>query len=204
MPVFRVPANITWTGPGSPGVNVWSIRTAEASVVVDELELALDALEAFYTAIKTQYPTGTVITLGPDIVDRESAEDQSRPQRQVFSGTTSGKAPAAVQVCVSWRTSLRARRGMGRTFIGPLVQDLSSSSDGTPTSTMITAVSTAAQGLLTASDNATGWAVGVWGLESPGSYDGNGNLIPGQPHVHRDITAFKIRDQFAVLRSRRD
>lgn len=93
---------------------------------------------------------------------------------------------------------------MGRTFIGPLVEDLTSTSDGTPTGTMLNTINAAANTLIQASNNATGWAIGVWGLVDRGQYDSNGNLLPGLPHVHRDITSHKVNDKFAVLRSRRD
>lgn len=203
MPVFRVPATLNWNGPGTPGVNIWSVRTTEASVVVDELDAACGALKTFYDTLTNYLPSGMTVVIGPDIVDRESQEDETRPTITSAASGSGGYAPFAVQACVSWRTTLRARRGMGRTFIGPLATG-TMDTNGTPGSAFMNALNIAASDLVEASDSATGWAIGVWGLESPGVYDQQGRLIPGQPHVHRDITSFKIRDQFAVLRSRRD
>lgn len=203
MPVFRVPAAITWNQAGAPGANVWSVRTNEASVIADELDAALGALQAFYTALSDHWPSGMKVTLGPDIIERTSAEDHSRPSRTVTAIGTDTPAPPALQLCVSWRTTLRARRAMGRTFIGPLKFGVVDTL-GTPSPTLITEANAAAQALLDASTAATGWAVGVWGLQDPGVYDDRGNLVPGQPHVHRDYVSFKIKDQFAILRSRRD
>ena len=203
MPVFRVPANITWGGNGSPGVNVWSIRTDEAFVTVDELDKALTALQAFYTAVAGFLASGTVVSVGQDTINRETGEDESRPAKTQASTASTGKAPPMGQGCISWRTPLRARRAMGRTFVGPLSSG-AIDTDGTLSTTFVSAMTNAAQGLINASNGANGWAVGVWGLENPGQYDTLGRLLPGQPHVHRDITSFKIRDQFAVLRSRRD
>jgi hypothetical protein len=122
----------------------------------------------------------------------------------IASTGTGQPLPPHDSVVVSWRTELRARRGMGRTFIGPLT-DAAQGSDGTPFATFLSDLVTAGNTLLEASEADTaGWAVGVWGLQSPGEYDQFGRLIPGQAHVHRDCTSFKIRDKFAVLRSRRD
>jgi hypothetical protein len=203
MAVFRVPATITWSGPGSPGVNVWSVRTVNASIVLEEIDAALTALQAFYTSLADQYPSGTKISLGPDIVERQSLEDASRPERVINSTGVEGPQAHVLQVCIGWRTSLRARRGMGRTFIGPLRLGVVDAS-GTPGSTVLTDVQNAAQTLVDASGGTNSWAVGVWGLQNVGQYDSTGRLVPGQPHVHRDITGFKVRDRFAVLRSRRD
>lgn len=203
MPVFRVPAAITYPQNGSPGVNVWSVRTDDTFPPIDGLDAAISALAQFYTSLNGRMCVGMKVTLGPDIVDRETLIDQSRPPTEVPAvGVTSSAAPA-LQMCISWRTELRARRAMGRTFFGPLSTP-TVDTNGTPTSVAFQQVSDAAQALIDASDTANGWAIGVWGLQDPGVYDEQGRLVPGQPHVHRDITTFKVRDQFAVLRSRRD
>jgi hypothetical protein len=204
MSVFRVPVSLEFPGTGSPGVNVWSVRTVSGTVAIDELDAALDALQVFYDSIRLLAPNGWKATIGPDIVERTTSEDHSQAPRVISSVSSGSFLPQANQIVVSWRTSLRARRGMGRTFIGPLRAD-QADVDGTPTAGAIGAVQSAANTLVSASlSNAFGWAVGVWGLQNPGSYDAQGRLIPGQPHVHRDTTSAKVKDQFAVLRSRRD
>ena len=203
MAVWRVPATITWPGKGSPGVNVWSVRTTEASVVADELQGAVNALHTFYNSLTTYLATGVQVTIGPDIIERDSLADESRAAQSVNSSALNSYIAPALQLCISWRTSLRARRGMGRTFIGPLSLN-AEGGDGTPSAGFINAAQAAANALIEASDSATGWAIGVWGLESPGAYDQFGRLLPDLPHVHRDIVVAKVRDQYAVLRSRRD
>jgi hypothetical protein len=201
--VLRVPATITWPGPGSPGVNVWSIRTFNFSLLISELDAALDALQTFYESIKLMYAPGTKITLGPDIMDRQSLEDASRPARDILSTGGPNTAAPSLQVCVSWRTELRARRGQGRTFLGPLAGDVVSG-DGTPSGTYLTPINTAAQALIDNSVDPDAWAVGVWGLDQPAPSGIPPEEHAALPRVHRDITTFKVRDQFAVLRSRRD
>jgi hypothetical protein len=104
-------------------------------------------------------------------------------------------------VCVTWRTTLVARRGTGRTFLGPLAGG-SMSADGTPDDTILANVRTRSQALVDASRSDNGYAIGVYGLESP--WGGVGPAPSDTPRVLRDIIGYRIRDQFAVLRSRRD
>lgn len=182
---------------------MWSVRTTEASVIVDELDSAITAIRAFYNTLSSFMAPGMQVSVGPDIVERDSLEDQARPAQTAGAGSGTNAAAPALQLCLSWKTSLRARRGMGRTFFGPL-NSTAVDAFGTPAATLISQAEQAANNLLAASNNATGWAIGVWGLQNPGQYDASGVLIPGQPHVHRDAIGFKIRDQFAILRSRRD
>jgi hypothetical protein len=202
MAVFRVPVRLTWSGPGSPGVNVFSIRAFEVSAVLDELDAALGALKAFYTALQPAMAADTVATIGPDITDRATGEDASRPVQTVTgSGGASGHGDV-LQLVISWRTSLRARRGMGRTFVGPL-PTTAFASTGALSGVPVNALTAAAQGLVDASTAANGWAFGVWGQESfmPKATSEARRLAP---HVHRDVTGFKVQPQVAVLRSRRD
>lgn len=91
---------------------------------------------------------------------------------------------------------------MGRTFIGPLAIGCIQT-DGTPVPGVITQVSTASTNLLNASQGIGGWAVGVWGQQSKMAGASSQDRAAA-PHVHRDITSFKVKDRFAILRSRRD
>lgn len=203
MGLYRVPATIEWPGKGSPGVNVWSVRTTSDPLVVGELTAAISAIRDFYNAFTFYLAAGTKVTVGPDIVNRESLADANQPALTVQASSATDLVSPALQLVVGWKTALRARRGMGRTFLGPLNRN-ADGGDGTPAPNFVTAAQGAADGLISASDTANGWAVGVWGLQNKGAYDANGQLLPDLPHVHRDFISAKIRDQFAVLRSRRD
>jgi hypothetical protein len=204
MAVFRVPAAITWSGQGSPGVNVWSVRTVSGTVAVNELSAALDSLRQFYADISLWLRAGTQVAIGPGVVERTTQEDHSQPALTVGSTGTGDSMPSLGAIVVSWRTSLAARRAMGRTFVGPLTE-LANDVDGSLNPSALSAVRTAADALVERStSNTLGYGIGVWGLESPGQYDAAGRLIPGQPHVHRDITSARVKDQWSVMRSRRD
>lgn len=206
MSVFRVPIDLAWDGPGTPGVNVWHIRTVLDAGGTD-LQQAVDAVRTFYhscngagTLANSVFPSGYTANVGQavNVVDQTTAQPTFT---QVTGGASTTEAPQLLQMCVSWRTSIAARRGMGRTFVGPLT-GAQVQSDGTIFGTGVTRVRDAAIALVTASTAATGWAVGVYGLQNPapeGTTD-----FGALPHVLRDITGSSVRDRFAVLRSRRD
>lgn len=204
MPTFRVPVTLTGAKPGLPGVNVWHVRT-EDTVPVSELDTACDKLRDFYTALAANLAPGVTATIGPDIIDQETHEDESRTARTVVSTAQNayGNAPPVCQAVISWRTSLRARRGQGRTFFGP-VSGNSIDTDGSIEETFRGRLNTAAQIIIDTNNNElTGVNFGVYGLENPASQSQphpDGTL----PKVIRDITSFKIKDQYSVLRSRRD
>lgn len=202
MPVYRVPIALTWTGAGSPGVNVWSVRTTTSSPVGDaELQGALDALHTFYAGIGNAFAGGTTITLG-EMTVRDTSERATGTFTKITSSNASNKAAPSLQIVIGWRTSLAKRRGMGRTFIGPLGADYVGP-DGSIEDGKLTGVGTNVQTLLDASLSTTnGWGLGVWGLAD--SVPSNPASPASQPHVHRDIIGYKIRDQFGILRSRRD
>lgn len=196
MAIYRVPISLTWPGAGSPGVNVWHVRTI--SDAIDPLNAALAALQTFYNGFQLWFAQGTVLKC-PDYVSTalsaaqraagEQPEFTQVPTPWTITSTGTGAAPAPVAVTATWYTSNATRRGRGRTFISPL-QKGASQDNGTPDDVMIGAINTAATTLINDSnDNLDGWAVGVWS-----SVDG----------VLRDTIRHKVRDQFAVLRSRRD
>ena len=203
MPTYRVPVELAWTGPGLPGVNVWHMRTALDSTVGDEqFTGGIAALRAFYTSlasnggfVDTPYASGTTINLG--LVTNVQTQTVKPATWATLTATTTIKDTSpALQICIGWRTNIAARRGAGRTFIGPLntgaVDD-----DGGMRADRRTPVLTAATTLLNASLVDNGWAFGVYGLESSGG-------TPDSPHVLRDFTAVRIGTKLAVLRSRRD
>lgn len=202
MTVFRVPVNLSWSGSGSPGVNVWSVRVDNAPLTGDSnLQEAVTAIHTFYDSVKDIFQAGTTITLG-DIVERNSQTFASASWTTITGNNTGFDAAPVLQIVVSWKTTLAARRGMGRTFLGPLCND-NVENDGTIVPARLTEISNAATALVNNSKgNLNGWAVGVWGYQ---------NAKPPKPQVrtdfgrvHRDIVGYKVRDRFAVLRSRRD
>lgn len=204
MAVFRVPITLTWSGVGSPGVNVWHVRCVDGpgSTVQDELQSAVGAIHTFYDSIKSYLAQTTVVTLG-DIVKMDDSTSWTAGFTQINSTASAGQAAPMLCTVIGWRTSVAARRGMGRTFIGPLASAYVDTT-GTPSASMITGIGTAAQTLITASlGSVNGWAIGVWGLVNPAPPGTPPAGYLGLPREHRDIIAYKIKDKFGVLRSRR-
>jgi hypothetical protein len=202
MALYRVPATISWQGNGSPGVNVWSVRTGPSPLGEGTLDGALAELASFYSGVAPALATDATVSIGQDIVDRETQEDASVPAQTISGSGGSGGPGDVLQLVVSWRTSLRARRGMGRTFVGPLPDSAIVSGGGVALSVWQSVVD-AAQSLVSASLEDNGWAFGVWGQQDL-MRDATSEQRRLAPHVHRDITAASVRGKFAVLRSRRD
>lgn len=199
MAILRVPIEQQWTGAGSPGVNVWHIR-ADDTLVQETLDLMLAALHDFYASISSYFGPGWVASFEA-AVDEESREAYSSTAFPTMSNTGGNAAPPALAICIGWKTNTVARRGMGRTFLGPLngtVIEL----DGTISAGVVTGISTAAQALVDVSETANNGALGVYGYQN--AVPKGGSRQPTDPRVIRDITGFRIRDQFAIMRSRRD
>jgi hypothetical protein len=203
MTIYRVPVNISFTGVGSPGANVWHVRAGltPGSTAAD-LQSAVDSIHAFYDALilgggglGAPFAAGTVFTLG-NVTDVATQQLKTPSWTAQTIGATGNDAPPACQVCVAWRTTVAARRGQGRTFLGPLNNGVVET-DGSIKAQVRTNVLAAAQALITRNLPDNGWAVGIWGLDVAGG-------DRKAPRVLRDITGRTVGTQFAVLRSRRD
>ena len=194
MAVYRVPVKLTWTGSGSPGVNVFHVHVVAGDPLVEVAE-AITALGTFYTAIGVLLWQGSTWTIGDPVTDAETDELLAvTPLSGATShGQSSKLAPALAIVC-GWRTTTAARRGRGRTFLGPLNVD-AGSTDGTPSSGALSTIQTAATALISSSTGDAGWNLAVYGQENPGEEF---------PRLARAFSTASIRDTFAVLRSRRD
>lgn len=206
MAIFRIPINLAWNAAGSPGVNVWHVRD-DAWPGSTNLDEALTVLSDFYAdlastdigilADQLRYSLG-------DIVELESKEYVSPDPLAFVPGTATtadGLGPTPLQICVSWRTSSATRRGMGRTFIGPL-RRTAAASDGTPTDSHVTALRNAAQTIIDHNNSPLTSSFGIYGASDGATKT---QIESGDyPRVLRDITGFRVRDNFAVLRSRRD
>lgn len=190
MAIFRIPVTITYNGGGGPGVNVWHAE-APQPVNLANLTAIGDILETFYTGIQTLVPTGVTFASDGVATDVQTGEQESFPPFSITASSTVGYAPAATALCVTWRTGTALRSGVGRTFLSP-IKTASVDSDGTPTTAALTTVRNACASLLSA--NATTFADGEGGL---GVYSRTTGAI-------RQFQTARVRDTFAVLRSRRD
>jgi len=201
MAIFRVPFNITFPGAGSPGANIFHIRTAISTAPEELLEATalIGYIRTLYTNMANYMPTGTTVTLGT--VSEEGTQREIVPTFAAVTGSGTGSMMQALALVVTWRASIAARRGRGRTFLGPLATS-TVQSDGTPVDSFRTAMTTAASGLVTSSMAYGNGAIGVWGYstaKAPGA-----PRDPNDARVFRDFTGSTVRDLFGILRSRRD
>jgi len=173
---------------------VWHIRTSGATLGTE-----LSEASALIGYIRTYFPSTTTLTLGT--VVEEGTSREIIPTMASLSGSGTGSAPQALALVVTWRTTIAARRGRGRTFVGPLPTN-AIQSDGTPSVSLLSTVGTAAAALSASSTALGAGAIGVWGYsaaKAPGTV-----RDPADAKVFRDFTGYGIRDLFGVLRSRRD
>jgi hypothetical protein len=203
MAIFRVPVNIVFPGAGSPGANIWHIRTSSL-VPATELSQAnslIGYIRTFYNSLTALQPTGVVYTLGT-VTDVTSSREIV-PTMTAVSAIGTGSIAQALAVVVTWRTSIAARRGRGRTFVGPLATAVQQS-DGTITNANLTTIQNSAAALVSSSLLDGNGAIGVYGYDAAKPAGKANPRNPADAKIFRDFTGSQVRDLFGVLRSRRD
>ena len=184
--VYRYAVEIRYPNGGGPGYNVWHFRAGD-----DTIQSCVDAIEQCYLQINGLFQPGSTIVGPAEAVGGIEGTEPTVEAVDGFSigGAGSGTALAPVlQAVISWRTPLATRSGRGRSFFGPLASD-AADAQGTLSPLALGDLQAAGQSIVAFNGELGEGAIGVW---SP--TDG----------VIRDITSFTVRDQFAVLRSRRD
>lgn len=190
MAILRAPVRIDFDHAGSPGYNIWHIRLADGTITPTAKDNAISALVTFYTSLKPLYHSGTTVTVPNELYTVGETDVQDVPvTRTAVAGTGTTEAPHMLALCLTWKTSVRSRSGRGRTFIGPLADSVLDPSDGAPTAAARTVLLNAATALISSSDNANEWAIGVYSRQE--------GLI-------RDIIGRSNTDTFAIMSSRRD
>lgn len=192
MALLSVPVRLTWAGSGSPGVNVWDVRTTGGDPgPSDDLQAMTDALRVFYTDLMAGdiFPGGYTASYGGTATSvGESPEFFTSDTWSITESGPSDVAPPIAQMILTLRTSSATRRGRGRKFIGP-VRPTIVQADGTPTTAALGILQTAGNTLLAESEEFADGAIGVYS-----DVDG----------LFRDLVSVQARDYFASLRSRRD
>lgn len=198
MAIWRLPINLNYGRGGGPGVNVWHARQGSLDPG-EELGDLSNMLHTFYSDIASGaisgsdgFQAGMTIDAG-DWVDVDSEESRPADFDTITVPGTAPDAPPVLAVCMTWRTSIAARRGRGRTFLGPLSQN-ALQDNGTPDEDLRNVFATAAEDLVSAS---TGFGNGAWGVYGR-------TAVGASTHVLRDLTGFSVPNEFAVMRSRRD
>lgn len=198
MAVYRIPIELINSNFPSSMVNVFHGRADDSGAIFDPGAAAgtmLGALQTFYTGIIGTLAKGTIVRFPTAIVDVASQnETPIQPIADIVSDQTT-IAPKGLSLCVSWRTSLRARRGRGRTFLGPMSDGMLEPGTGLPYEPNRLVIQNKVNDLLEASTGVNGWALGVYGQEE---------ARVATPKVLRDFIAGDVSKEFSLLRSRRD
>jgi hypothetical protein len=201
--IFRVPVNVSFVGAGSPGANIWHIRTTGGIGAVETAQgnALIGYIRQFYNSCQAYLPTTNTYTLGT-VTDVATGRELSLSWSSL-SGLGTGNAPQALAVVVTWKTTIAARRGRGRTFLGPLATTVMQS-DGTMVDATRTAILGHANTLISSSLADGNGAVGVYGYDTAKTPGKENPRNPLDGRIFRDVTGAAIRDVFGVLRSRRD
>ena len=191
-----------WDGfNGGPGYTNFHMRDfSEGDVDPAWAQPAVDRVQAFANAIKGLLVNGAKLQVSGD-VEVITAEDgkladvltATQPAAVNSTGPQFVTYSAPSGAVITWRTNgiRNNRRVRGRTFIVPLHGN-TYQTDGTISSDTITALNTAATGLLASGITPR---MGVFQRPSaPGATDGSWSFA----------TSFSIPDMAAILRSRRD
>lgn len=197
MAIYRVPVELENAALPSSAFNIWHVRTDTSAIWGGDWTsptVPIGALHDFYTTMAPYMAAGTTVRFPASVVDVETQEEAVVGDVDPITTTATGAAPHGIALTISWSTSIRARRGRGRTFFGPLGGTWSNGAGGVHMD-ILNFGQTAVNTLVSASSGANGWAIGIYGQQNPGVAD---------PKVLRDITAGRIQNEFAHLRSRRD
>jgi hypothetical protein len=187
MPIYRTTVALEY-GAGGPGVNTFHVDSpgdGEDNLVLSEfgsrLETAYTLWAPFMRSSSTASWDGLWVNVDTD-EELPAGEDWIVTST---TGTTTGSLATVLSVVVGYRTGLRSRSGQGRTFLPPM-NEAASDSAGTPSASALTAANNF--GLLLLEGGAVGGPV----------------VYSTTDGVGRPITSVRVRDVFAVLRSRRD
>lgn len=190
MAIYRVPIDLSWNGSGSPGVNVFHIETGPNPTGVG-VETIVALLKGFYEDLLTIMGGPMTIRFAGEVVEVNTDVRAGAPAWTVSPAATNQYAAFPLAMVVSWRTLLATRSGTGRTFIGPLAASVDGNT-GTPSSAQVAQIQLAATELIEAIETAEG--------------EGGSRLV-----VYSRLTgdavsiqSARVRQQFSVLRSRRD
>lgn len=144
--------SVAWQNwPGAPGVS-------QLFMTGGIVQANVDAVRSFFNAMVGVLPSGLTIqvpSIGDDLDDATGkivGAWNVATTPPVVTGTATGAYPGNAGAVIHWQTALvkNGRRVRGRTFIVPLSSATAYESNGSLSSTTITTLQTAANGLVTA------------------------------------------------------
>lgn len=190
MAIYRVPIDLAWSGSGSPGVNVFHIETGDTSVGEGAATIVA-LLREFYVDISTMLGGPMTVSFAGEVVEVDTDVRVGVPAWSYTTAGTNQYAAFPLALVVSWRTAFATRSATGRTFIGPLAASVDGSL-GVPAAATTTLLQTAANTLINDIETAEGPL-------------GSRLVVYSRTeNAGRAILSARTRNQFSILRSRRD
>lgn len=176
--------------PGTP----WYSNLYFTGTTAENASTAHDLVAGFWAAVAPLMISDIDYVVESEVLSIDPATGDAIVAFNRTAATGSGGSatewmPLATQALIRLRTGVfvDGRRVNGRVFVGGLTEAANDYSS--PTSTVITTLTTAAEGMLGIGEPPEAPALGVWTKK-------NGNIFP--------VNSVSVWEQFAVLRSRRD
>jgi hypothetical protein len=193
MAIWRTVVSIAHPSLGGSGSNTFHVRTDDLSLPIDRqgsIQQSSEALEQLYADMNALFPTATSISNNGEWYEVNSETPEALQTTPWTVGGAGGDncAPPFVSLVIGWRTSLAARSGRGRTFLGPLATE-TIQDNGTPLEASRDAVQAAVDTFVGSFDLPLDGAFVIWSEADS---------------VGRDIVSGSTRNEFAYLSSRRD
>lgn len=196
IPSAAVRIDVLWTSTNWTGVNVWHGQTSiSGAPTTADTQTLVDRLQTFYTALAPQIGSSAVLTVGVRAIAIGQTPVQFIPVTpRTVGGSRAGEPlPTQTTLTLKLRTPNATKRGRGRIFLGQFLEDQSSS--GVPSSTLVSAVNTAAAGLISSPFSA---------LPALGVLSELGTGTPAAPDPYLTLINSAVSGTtWTVLRSRR-
>lgn len=200
-----------WNMPGGPGYSVMHAREVDPSGASEISQSFANAVRQLFTTYGTAgLPDDLTITFDAEVLqinpsngELEQVYAVTPPSAVTGTGTTGYARPSGARI--DWATDaiVSGRRLRGRTYMVPILAS-GYESNGTLTSSVMTALNNAADAYLAAANIPTAlspavWSRPVWNRDA----DGRRTTL-ARPGLLADITGRSVTDRVSVLRTRRD
>jgi hypothetical protein len=143
-----------------PHYNIFHIDSS--SDTAGSSSAAVAALNTFYTTLKFAYRNLSTMIVGYKVIDRSTVPWSFVPVTPLSVTGTGAGGPFAPQLAavITWRTPLVGKSYRGRTFLGPF--DASASGGALWLASVATAMTTASNALIAASNAAATWKLSIY------------------------------------------
>lgn len=193
---------------GAPGFSVFYFSSALAPIDNTSATLACNRVRDAFTAARNLFPGAWSVTISPDVPTINPANGTltgslsgatSTVTGNAGAGSVYGPAPVGLQVRYSTPDVVNGKHVSGRTFLVP-VASVTNEGNGTPTAAAVTLAAAFGTSMLDA--GTTDIDFGVWSRPVDAAHAKPSS--PARAGSFHGATGSSVKDQYVVLRSRRD